>query len=109
MPQPVAREANSSHRALLCVVPTSQPFMNHQSGLTLISHPRLLNHEGAGVTRATGWNAPLAKSCPHPPYSGLHLGFTALLPLLAPGHKSNFTVTAFVKAGGSLGERGLLP
>lgn len=41
--------------------------------------------------------------------SGLHLGFMALLPLLAPGHKSNFTVTAFIKAGGSLGERGLLP
>lgn len=37
-------------------------------------------------------------------YSGLRLGFMALLPLLAPGHKSNFTVTAFVKAGGSLGD-----
>lgn len=33
-------------------------------------------------------------------YSGLHLGFMALHPPLAPGHKSNFTVTAFVKAGG---------
>lgn len=91
------------------MVPTSQPFMNHWSGLTPIPRPRPLNHEGAGVTRATGWNVPLAESCSHPPYSDPHLGFMALLPLLAPGHKSNFTMTAFVKAGGSLEERGPLP
>lgn len=50
----------------------------------------------------------ISESCPHPPYSDPHLGFMALPALLVPDHKSNFTVTAFVKTGGSLGERGPL-
>lgn len=61
------------------------------------------------MTRAIGLSVPLAESCPYPPTVvstwDLWLPF---LPLLAPGHKSNFTVTAFVKAGGSLGESRLL-
>lgn len=56
-----------SHHTECCSVWSRPAFINHhQPGLTLISHPRPLNH-GAGVTRATGLSMPLVESCPHPP------------------------------------------